>query len=63
MPKSRVKFWRDKFERNVARDRQVADDLKELGWKVETVWECETKDTEKLVRRLENLFCKNSGLD
>ncbi len=63
MPKSRVEFWREKFEKNVARDQRVVGDLEELGWKVETVWECETKDTKLLARRLEHLFDKNSGLN
>lgn len=40
-PKSRVDFWQTKFLQNVERDREVEKQLKELGWKVRVVWECE----------------------
>ncbi len=30
--------------------------LKALGWKVFTVWECETKDTSKLRRSLKRFL-------
>ena len=44
MPKSRVDFWRAKFDRNVARDNEVQAALRDLGWTVRVVWECETED-------------------
>lgn len=40
MPASRRAFWREKFERNVARDARNARALRRLGWRVLTVWEC-----------------------
>jgi DNA mismatch endonuclease, patch repair protein len=52
MPKSRVSFWADKFEKNVARDRRNARNIRKLGWKVVTVWECQCKHPEKLSTRL-----------
>ena len=52
MPKSRVQFWQRKFAGNLKRDRKVQKALKELGWKVEVVWECETRDPGKLDRLL-----------
>jgi DNA mismatch endonuclease, patch repair protein len=42
-PKSRVEFWRDKIEGNVARDRREMAALGKMGWQVLIVWECETK--------------------
>ena len=42
-PKSNTAFWKEKFERNVARDRSAATKLAELGWKVIVAWECELK--------------------
>lgn len=51
-PKSRTEFWNTKFEKNIARDKQVRKELKKLGWKVIVVWECEVKDTEKLYKKL-----------
>ena len=55
-PKSRVDFWNKKFDENVARDRKNAAELKRLGWKVVTVWECELAKPDKLRRRLERLL-------
>jgi DNA mismatch endonuclease (patch repair protein) len=56
-PKSNLVFWEDKFEKNIARDRKKAAQLRRLGWRVLTVWECETRRPEKLKRRLAKFFC------
>lgn len=48
LPKSNVRFWRDKFDRNVARDARNQQDLKAAGWRVITIWECETKSGDAL---------------
>jgi DNA mismatch endonuclease (patch repair protein) len=45
-PKSQPEFWRSKFDANVARDVRVEAELEALGWRVVTVWECETKTDE-----------------
>jgi DNA mismatch endonuclease (patch repair protein) len=55
-PKSRVAFWQEKFRRNVERDRRSALELRRLGWKVVTVWECEVERPEKWLRRLQKLL-------
>ena len=52
-PKSNREFWQAKFHENVHRDRRQNCRLQELGWQVVTVWECETKDLERLTERLE----------
>ena len=33
----------EKFKRNVERDRNTGKQLKELGWNLIVVWECELK--------------------
>lgn len=43
LPKSNVEFWKEKIERNVARDARNEAELKVLGWRVIRVWECEIK--------------------
>ncbi|MDO4596399.1 MAG: very short patch repair endonuclease [Coriobacteriaceae bacterium] len=43
MPKSNVEFWQAKFRRNVERDAESTRALKEAGWHVITIWECELK--------------------
>ena len=57
-PKSRVEFWTRKFEQNVERDRRACRVLRRQGWRVITIWECQTQDLEKLTKRLERLFEK-----
>ncbi|WP_421866053.1 very short patch repair endonuclease [Parvibaculum sp.] len=52
MPKSRVRFWSEKFERNVQRDRENLRALRKGGWEVLVVWECQTKDVERLEKKL-----------
>ena len=52
-PKSRTDFWRKKFERNVARDISSTRKLRDLGWSVLVVWECEVRDLDALAQRLE----------
>ena len=39
-PASNPGFWADKFARNVERDRQATEALRNKGWRVATVWEC-----------------------
>lgn len=60
-PKTRAAFWQAKFDRNVARDGRSAEALQAAGWTVATVWECETRDTEKLVRQLRSIFGPEAG--
>lgn len=47
-PGSNSDFWRRKFEANVRRDTAKAALLVELGWMPLVIWECETRDTDKL---------------
>ena len=51
-PKTRAAYWREKFERNVERDRRNVATLRELGWEVLVVWECETFDRTGLLGKL-----------
>ena len=56
MPKSRTEWWQVKLEGNAARDKRNQIALRRAGWRVLTVWECETEKPEKLTRRLERLL-------
>lgn len=55
-PKSRIEFWKKKFDDNVNRFKFVESLLKEKGWKVAVIWECETYKEEKLNIRLKKIF-------
>lgn len=50
--KTRPDYWQAKFDRNVARDCEVRDRLNALGWRVMTIWECETGDPAAIELRL-----------
>jgi len=52
VPKTNAEFWQNKRSGNVKRDRKRIRELQKLDWKVVTVWECETRDIEKLKRKL-----------
>jgi DNA mismatch endonuclease (patch repair protein) len=52
IPKSRPEFWKAKFARNRERDERLLKAAKQLGWDCLVIWECETKDSHKLSRRL-----------
>ena len=51
-PKANQDYWLAKIGRNRARDQRTLQDLNALGWRVETVWECEMKDEARLAARL-----------
>ena len=52
LPKSHTEFWKEKFERNTERDKRKTEELVSMGWTVITVWECELKDPESVLRRM-----------
>ena len=56
LPTANRGFWTTKLTRNIERDAAAKTALKKLGWRVLTVWECETKQPERLQRRLARLL-------
>lgn len=52
MPKARAEYWQKKFDDNVRRDERSQELLRNLGWEVLVLWECEAKDTEWLEEHL-----------
>lgn len=53
-PKTNTAFWQQKFNRNVERDQKSQMNLRETGWKVIVVWECEVQDLNTLAHRLDH---------
>jgi len=47
-PATRPQFWADKRYDTILRDERKSQALRDLGWRVITVWECETKNPEAL---------------
>jgi DNA mismatch endonuclease (patch repair protein) len=52
VPATNSEFWHLKRSGNAARDKRNARQLRKLGWQVFTVWECQTKEPDKLNRVL-----------
>lgn len=57
-PKNNAEFWRKKIMSNVERDNRNYSELKEKGWSVVVIWECELKD-----RRSETLSSVAKSLE
>lgn len=55
-PKSNQTFWDDKFARNVERDARKERELRQLGWDVLVIWECETKKPDVIRANLLNFL-------
>jgi DNA mismatch endonuclease (patch repair protein) len=55
-PKTRAEFWLTKFEQNRARDIRNEHALKEAGWSVLIVWECDATKPDLLERKLVEHF-------
>ena len=47
-PTTNTEFWNTKLDRNAQRDRANRKTLESQGWRVATVWECETRTPETL---------------
>lgn len=51
-PKSNRAYWLPKLERNAARDAEHQVQLKELGWEVLVLWECDVKAGTGIANRI-----------
>ena len=54
-PATRPEFWAAKRGGNVARDKMKKKALEKLGWRVSTIWECQTRDDETLRAAVESV--------
>lgn len=52
IPKTRLDYWAPKLDRNVRRDAENVAALKQLGFRVLVIWECETADLARITRRV-----------
>lgn len=48
MPKTKLDFWKPKLEANALRDAANIEKLRGAGWRVEIIWECEIKNSDRL---------------
>jgi len=55
-PKSQQDYWTPKIDGNVQRDRKARRRLRRDGWGVLVVWECQTRDADRLAARLQSFL-------
>lgn len=53
LPKSRIDYWQTKIETNRERDKVALTRLGEAGWAVLIVWQCELRDIDAALNRVE----------
>jgi DNA mismatch endonuclease, patch repair protein len=58
-PKSNCSYWIPKIERNQQHDAESISNLREAGWNVFVIWECEITEQRNLSKRLLRFFTKN----
>ncbi len=56
LPKTNTDFWKNKIEKTRERDEKNYQLLKEKGWNIIVVWECEIKNKDFLDNLLENII-------
>jgi DNA mismatch endonuclease, patch repair protein len=55
-PVNNQAFWTKKLKRNVARDRESARRLRDRGFSVITLWECELKSSEFIAKKIKRMI-------
>lgn len=57
LPKTNSDFWKAKFEHNKQRDQKKTNDLKSIGWRVMTFWECDLKkNCDSVIREISRVL-------
>lgn len=56
VPASKTDFWLEKFRLSTERDKANLRKLKDLGWTVRIVWECQVKNSESLKGLIKSWF-------
>jgi DNA mismatch endonuclease (patch repair protein) len=52
VPASNEGYWIPKLARNKERDVRTQQELRELGWDVLVIWECEAGDPDAIVKKV-----------
>jgi len=61
LPKSKLDYWAPKIVGNKKRDERNCAELEAMGWRVLTVWQCETEDTNALKHKLTAFLDRESS--
>ena len=57
-PKSNRDYWAPKLQRNKQRDAEHQRRLREMGWNVLVIWECEMRNHDATRARIERFLAK-----
>ncbi|WP_200942710.1 very short patch repair endonuclease [Dyadobacter sp. Leaf189] len=55
-PKSKMDFWNGKFAANIKRDNEISEKIKSTQWVQLIIWECDTRDKDRLTKILKEYF-------
>jgi len=55
LPRSHAKYWRPKLHKNAQRDRRNDRKLREMGWHLIVVWECQCRNSLLLARQVDRI--------
>ena len=55
-PKSNTEYWEDKLKKNIDRQNRNIKSLKDLGWRVCLIWECEVKNDNLIEGRIKDFL-------
>ena len=53
---SNVEFWKEKYDRNFARDSRIRIEFERSDWHVCILWECETKNQDQVAHHLREVL-------
>lgn len=62
-PKSQKQYWNPKLIRNCERDARNEMQLRQLGWSVLIIWECELKDIGRVATSLTKFLSVDCSRD
>lgn len=64
IPKSNTEFWSKKLKRNYEHDQEVYQQLRNLGWNIIVLWQCELKNStfENRMKQLTDEITKRKSL-
>ncbi len=52
IPKSNKGYWEPKLQGNIEKQKRDIEILKKQNWQVYKIWECQTKDEDKLTQKI-----------
>jgi len=55
-PKTNRRYWLAKIQKNKDRDRRAVRQLRHMGWRVLTIWQCQIKRLSRTSKQLKNFL-------